>query len=44
LDPLAKNTFYIVDPQGWLMMSYSEKNTYKEIIKDMRFLLKNSSQ
>jgi cytochrome oxidase Cu insertion factor (SCO1/SenC/PrrC family) len=44
LDPLAANTFYLVDPQGWLMMSYNQNNTYKEILKDMRFLLKNSSQ
>lgn len=42
LDPLALNTFFVVDPMGWMMMSYEQKNTYKDVIKDMKFLLKNS--
>jgi hypothetical protein len=42
LDPLAANTFFVVDPMGWLMMSYDQNNTYKDVIRDMKFLLKNS--
>jgi hypothetical protein len=42
IDPLALNTFFVVDPLGWLMMSYDQNNTYKDVIKDMKFLLKNS--
>ena len=34
--------FYVVDPRGWLMMFYVKDNSYKEVIKDMKFLLKNS--
>lgn len=35
-------SFYVIDPRGWVMMYYREHNTYKEVIKDMKFLLKNS--
>lgn len=44
LDPLSTNTFFVVDPEGWLMMSYDQKHNYKDVLKDMRFLLKNSAK
>lgn len=34
--------FFLVDPAGWLMMYYTDSQTYKLIIKDLKFLLKNS--
>jgi hypothetical protein len=40
----AQGVFYVVDPQGWMMMVYTPKNTYKDTISDMKFLLKNSRE
>lgn len=37
-------TWYLVDPAGWLMMSYNSEVNYKDVIADLKFLLKNSSQ
>lgn len=37
-------TWYLVDPAGWIMMSYSSKISYKKVIADLKFLLKNSSE
>ena len=34
--------WYLVDPAGWIMMSYSTDNSYKDVIADLKFLLKNS--
>ena len=34
--------FFVVDPAGWMMMYYTDVHDYKSIIKDMKFLLKNS--
>lgn len=34
--------FYLIDPRGWVMMYFTDENNYKEIIKDMKFLMKNS--
>ena len=36
------STWYLVDPAGWIMMSYNEEIPYKDVIKDLKFLLKNS--
>lgn len=36
--------WYLVDPGGWVMMSYNSDVTYKEVISDLKFLLKNSSE
>lgn len=36
-------TWYVVDPAGWVMMSYSPEITYKDVISDLKFLLKNSN-
>jgi hypothetical protein len=38
------STWYLVDPGGWVMMSYNSDVTYKEVISDLKFLLKNSSE
>jgi hypothetical protein len=38
-----KSTWYLVDPAGWVMMSYNSGNHYKDVISDLKFLLKNSS-
>jgi hypothetical protein len=35
-------TWYLVDPAGWIMMSYNKDQTYKDVITDLKFLLKNS--
>jgi hypothetical protein len=35
-----KARFYLVDPRGFVMMYYSAENTYKDVIVDMKFLLK----
>lgn len=38
-----KSTWYLIDPGGWIMMSYTQEISYKEVIADLKFLLKNSS-
>lgn len=48
LNPLANKQFFVVDPQGWLMMRYVAENTEQEtlnglgkaIVKDMKRLIK----
>lgn len=42
LDILHAANFYVVDPGGWVMMYYTDEHDYKAVIKDMKFLLKNS--
>lgn len=36
------DTWYLVDPDGWIMMSYNSDIPYKDVIADLKFLLKNS--
>jgi cytochrome oxidase Cu insertion factor (SCO1/SenC/PrrC family) len=36
-------TWYLVDPQGWIMMSYNSEVPHKDVMADLKFLLKNSS-
>ena len=36
------STWYLVDPAGWIMMSDNNKVPYKDVIADLKFLLKNS--
>jgi hypothetical protein len=36
-------TWYLVDPAGWVMMTYTSDISYKDVISDLKFLLKNSS-
>lgn len=35
-------TWYLMDPAGWVMMSYNDEVSYKDVIADLKFLLKNS--
>lgn len=35
-------SWYLVDPSGWIMMSYNKDISYKDVIADLKFLLKNS--
>ena len=35
-------TWYLVDPAGWVMMAYNNQVPYKDVIADLKFLLKNS--
>lgn len=37
-------TWYLVDPAGWVMMSYNADTSYKDVISDLKFLLKNSGE
>ncbi len=41
---LAENpeTWYLVDPSGWLMMSYDDSVGYRDVMSDLKFLIKNS--
>ena len=34
--------WYLVDPAGWIMMRVATDLYYKDVISDLRFLLKNS--
>ena len=34
--------WYVVDPAGWIMMRVSDDLYYKDVISDLRFLLKHS--
>jgi hypothetical protein len=40
IDP---SIWYLVDPAGWIMMSYTSEVSYKGVMSDLKFLLKNSS-
>ena len=35
--------WYLADPAGWVMMTYNAEVSYKDVIADLKFLLKNSS-
>jgi len=37
-----ESAWYLVDPAGWVMMSYNKDDSYKDVISDLKFLLKNS--
>jgi hypothetical protein len=36
-------TWFLMDPAGWVMMAYTPDIHYKEVISDLKFLLKNSN-
>ncbi len=38
----TEQVWYLVDPAGWVMMAYDEGDSYKDVISDLKFLLKNS--
>lgn len=35
--------YYLMDPRGWIMMSYQPEADGKDVMVDLKFLLKNSS-
>lgn len=40
----ATASWYLADPQGWLMMHYDAQNTGKDLLTDLKHLLKYSSE
>ncbi len=38
----SQDVWYLVDPAGWVMMTYDSADSYKDVISDLKFLLKNS--
>jgi hypothetical protein len=41
--PARPDSWYLMDPAGWVMMRYDDSVSYKEVIADIKFLLKNSN-
>ncbi len=41
---IEPSSWYLVDPAGWIMMSYDGTVDYKGVMSDLKFLLKNSSE
>ena len=39
---VVDSAWYLVDPSGWVMMRYASEVNYKDVIGDLKFLLKNS--
>lgn len=37
------DSWYLMDPAGWVMMRYDDSVSYKDVISDLKFLLKNSN-
>jgi len=37
------NSWYLMDPAGWIMMRYDPSIDYKDVISDLKFLIKNSN-
>lgn len=44
LDPVLNHQYLLVDPNGWLMMYYELTHDYKAVLKDLKFLISNSSE
>ena len=44
LSPAANHQYLLIDPNGWLMMYYQPEHDYKAVIKDLKFLISNSSE
>jgi len=42
LEPIKNNQYFLVDPKGFVMMYYTPEHTGKEVLRDLRFLLKQS--
>ena len=40
----SEPAYFLVDPRGWVMMSYDSEVSYKGVLSDLKFLLKNSSE
>jgi hypothetical protein len=43
-NPAQMGTWYIADPGGFLMMYYSPEHTYKQVMADLKFLIKESGE
>lgn len=41
--PAQPNSWYLMDPAGWIMMRYDSSVPYTDVISDLKFLLKNSN-
>ena len=41
--PTQPDSWYRMDPAGWIMMRYDSSVSYKDVIGDLKFLLKNSN-
>ena len=39
---VVDSAWYLIDPSGWVMMRYASEVNYKDVIGDLKFLLKNS--
>jgi hypothetical protein len=37
------DSWYVMDPAGWVMMRYDQTVSYKDVISDLKFLMKNSN-
>ncbi|WP_439106607.1 hypothetical protein [Congregibacter sp.] len=37
------DSWYVMDPAGWVMMRYDRSVSYKDVISDLKFLMKNSN-
>ncbi|EAQ97561.1 hypothetical protein [Congregibacter litoralis] len=37
------DSWYLMDPAGWVMMRYDQSVSYKDVISDLKFLMKNSN-
>jgi len=42
--PLREKAYFIVDPEGWVMMYYTPKHDFKAVMADLKFLLGNSHE
>lgn len=41
---VERPSYYIVDPRGWVMMSYGQGQNPKDLLADLKFLLKYSGE
>jgi hypothetical protein len=39
---VAPGSWYLVDPAGWIMMRFDPQTHYRDVMADLKFLLKNS--
>lgn len=42
--PVQDNAYFIVDPEGWVMMYYTPQHSGKAVMADLKFLLSNSHE
>jgi hypothetical protein len=44
LEPIRDRQYFIVDPDGWVMMYYNDQHNGKAVMADLKFLLTNSHE